>query len=47
MTEPSAGAKDLDAAGRLWQVSEELTQTRFPLTYRPAVPGQATGGATA
>ncbi|MBO4143111.1 hypothetical protein J5U46_23450 [Micromonospora tulbaghiae] len=35
-TEPSAGANDPDTAGRLWQVSEELTKIRFPLTSSAA-----------
>jgi NAD(P)-dependent dehydrogenase (short-subunit alcohol dehydrogenase family) len=33
--ESSAGAKDAAVAGRLWEVSEQLTGCRFPLTAGP------------
>lgn len=42
VTEPSAGAKDPDTAGRLWYVSEQLTETRFPLNSRSTAPDSAT-----
>ncbi|WP_459548012.1 oxidoreductase [Nocardia sp. X0981] len=42
LTESSADAKDLDIAGRLWRVSEQLTETRFPLTSRSVAPDPAT-----
>ena len=32
----SARARDMDVAGRLWEVSEQLTGTRFPRTQRSA-----------
>ena len=40
LVERTAAAKDMDVARRLWDVSEQLTGTRFPLT-RPA--GSASG----
>lgn len=36
VAETSAGAQDVETAGRLWAVSEELTATRFPLAPRSA-----------
>ncbi|ALJ20879.1 oxidoreductase [Microbacterium sp. No. 7] len=39
--EPAAHATDPQTAARLWEVSERLTQTRFPLATRSAVPGRA------
>jgi NAD(P)-dependent dehydrogenase (short-subunit alcohol dehydrogenase family) len=36
-------AQDADVARRLWDVSEQLTGVRFPLTPRPAADGQAPG----
>lgn len=42
VTEPSPGARDADVAGRLWEVSERLTDTRFPLTSRSVASDQAT-----
>ncbi|WP_460889372.1 oxidoreductase [Promicromonospora xylanilytica] len=37
-TSRSAVADDAEVAGRLWEVSEQLTGTRFPLTADPATP---------
>ncbi|KRC31716.1 oxidoreductase [Oerskovia sp. Root22] len=36
VTKASVGAQDLDTAGQLWTVSENLTGTLFPLTVRSA-----------
>ncbi|MEU6858279.1 oxidoreductase [Glycomyces sp. NPDC046736] len=41
VTEPSAEAKNPDLARRLWELSERLTGTRFPL---PAMTDQTAGG---
>ena len=41
--EPAANAIDPDTATRLWDVSERLTRTRFPLAARSATPDQANG----
>ncbi|MFJ4233939.1 oxidoreductase [Cellulosimicrobium cellulans] len=46
VVEASAGAKDLDIAERLWEVSEQLTQTRFPLVRR-SMSDRATDGSKA
>ncbi len=43
VTEPSAGAKDPAVARRLWEVSERLTSTHFPLTSGTVMTDQATG----
>ncbi|MCC2033039.1 oxidoreductase [Microbacterium allomyrinae] len=37
---PAARATDPDTAARLWDVSERLTQTRFPLAIRSTTPGR-------
>jgi NAD(P)-dependent dehydrogenase (short-subunit alcohol dehydrogenase family) len=47
LTEASAGANDPDTARRLWEVSERLTQTRFPLASGSAPPAPATDGSRA
>lgn len=46
VVQASAGAQDLETAGRLWRVSEVLTATRFPLTSR-STGDLATDGSTA
>ena len=33
----SSAAQDMDVARRLWEVSEQLTGVRFPLTQRSEV----------
>lgn len=42
VAELSAAAKDLNTAARLWEVSEHLTETHFPLTSESAAPDPAT-----
>jgi NAD(P)-dependent dehydrogenase (short-subunit alcohol dehydrogenase family) len=41
VTEVSIDAKDPDSARRLWHVSEQLTDTRFPLTSQSVAPDPA------
>jgi NAD(P)-dependent dehydrogenase (short-subunit alcohol dehydrogenase family) len=42
----TAAAEDMDVARRLWQISEELTDVRFPLSAQPpSANGKAAGEA--
>ncbi|WP_213457371.1 oxidoreductase [Rhizomonospora bruguierae] len=47
LTEPAAGAKAPAVASRLWEVSERLTNTHFPLISGPVMTDQATGDTSA